>query len=187
MDTLCLDVKRLASVYCGTGAIRTESSRWRYHRLPVVWCFNFSLKDGEIHSAERYARKGPFPCRLRLKYHRLKSVVYSTHINARSAAASTIPSASHRHVRYSYLGNDHRGRAGDRNQRVDSPDLRSSIRPRECAPHSDALCTATSHSGLGPSRLADDCVTPDRFYGSQGHCRILLYLLDGLHRPVFDS
>src|SRR5437867_618773 len=199
MDTLCLDVKRLASVYCGTGAIRTESSRWRYHRLPVVWCFNFSLKRrrdpfcrfSSLNSAsrwgeaelreERYARKDPFPCRLRLKYHRLKSVVYSTHINARSAAASKIPSASHRHVRYSYLGNDHRGRAGDRNQRVDSPDLRSSIRPRECAPHSDALCPATSHSGLGPSRLADDCVTPDRFYGSQGHCRILLYLVDGLH------
>src|SRR5439155_24471069 len=61
MDTLCLDVKRLASVYCGTGAIRTESSRWRYHRLPVVWCFNFSLKDGEIHSAGFPSLNSPSP------------------------------------------------------------------------------------------------------------------------------
>src|SRR3989442_15193858 len=186
MDTLCLDVKRLASVYCGTGAIRTESSRWRYHRLPVVWCFNFSLKTARS-ILRRHARKGPFPCRLRLKYHRLKSVEYSTHINARSSAASKVPSASHRHIRYSYLRDDRCGRAGNRNQRVDSADLRSSVRPRKCASHSDTLCPATSHSGLGPSCLADDCVAPDRFYDSQRNCRILLYLLDGLYRPGFDS
>src|SRR5438128_10229134 len=32
-------------------SLTSRALRRTYHRLPVVWCFNFSLKDGEIHSA----------------------------------------------------------------------------------------------------------------------------------------
>src|SRR6266568_3435413 len=184
MDTLCLDVKRLSSVYCGAG---TPANGVTFVEMPPT-------AQSVVGQGSTYTEAIVFwflnrrRCRLDLIDHRLGvGGIQVLHTDARSSAASKIPSASHRHIRYSYLCDDRRGRAGNRNQRADSADLRSSIRPRECAPYSDTLCLATSHSGLGPSCLADDCVASDCFYGSQRHCRILLYLLDGLHRPIFDS
>src|SRR2546425_4138545 len=60
------------------GAIKIESCCRRYHRLPVAWCLNFSLKAAKFRSdvfgPKRHGR-------LKLKYHRLKSVVYPLTFN----------------------------------------------------------------------------------------------------------
>src|SRR5205807_4166214 len=71
--------------------------------------------------------------------------------------------------------------------RVDSTHHRSGIRQGKGEPNPNTFCAATSHSVYGPSCVADDRAASDCIYCSQRNRRILLDLLDGLHRPVFGT
>src|SRR3989442_3845212 len=83
------DSHRATSSASLNGAIKIESCCRRYHRLPVAWCLNFSLKPAKFRSevflslssasrgGEPQLREDNGPKRhrgLEPQYHRLKSV-----------------------------------------------------------------------------------------------------------------